>query len=87
MLQFLAFITVQRLCYPLLGNDTCRHVDISEILTVSIMYNHLLVYTVHVHIQMSVINCCIFPQVKQWPYSPLLQAVNTQIIKTIKNVL
>lgn len=45
MLQFLAFITVQCLCYPLLGNDTCRHVDISEILTVSIMYNHPIAFT------------------------------------------
>jgi len=40
MLQFLAFVTVQSLCYPILGNDTCRHVDISEILTASIVYNH-----------------------------------------------
>lgn len=40
MLQFLAFLTVQCLCYPVLGNDTCRHVDTLEILTISIMYNH-----------------------------------------------
>ena len=40
MLQFLAFLTVQCLCYPILGNDTCRHVDISEILTASTVYNH-----------------------------------------------
>ena len=40
MLQFLAINTVQCVCYPLLGNDTCRHIDILEVFTVSIMYNH-----------------------------------------------